>query len=532
MKTKIIVVTGGVYSSLGKGIIASSIGRILKENNFKISMQKLDPYLNVDPGTLSPYQHGEVFVTCDGAEADLDLGHYERFIDVNLSQEASITAGKIYSSVIEDERKGLYNGNTVQVVPHVTDKIISSINLIISKENLDFLIIEIGGTIGDIESLPFIEALRIYSGKYGIKNFMFVHASPIIELNANKERKTKPTQHSIKNLRSLGINPNMLVLRSSIFLKKEDIKKLSWTCGIEEKMIFLSKDCQYLYEIPDMLFNQGILKSIYDYFKIKNKPHSLTGWQNFLSSIDSSKLKVANIAIVGKYVELNDSYLSVIESLKLAGWKIGSDVNIELIDATKINEENYIEKLRSFTGILVPGGFGIRGIEGKILAAKYARENMVPFFGICLGMQAALISFARDILNKKDAHSTEFRENTKSPIFKLINENEENVGGTLRKGLKKILLNDKSCAFDIYKSNSVFERHRHRYAFNNNYSSEFEKKGLLFSGISDDNVSEIFEIKDHIFYMGVQFHPEFISRPSNPHPIFKYFLEKSSIEKA
>jgi len=530
METKIIVITGGVYSSLGKGIIASSIGRLLKESGFSISMQKLDPYLNVDPGTLSPFQHGEVFVTNDGAEADLDLGHYERFIDTPLSEMSSITSGKIYLEVIENERNGNYKGNTVQVVPHVTDMIESKIKKLISNDKPDFLIIEIGGTIGDIESLPFVEALRIFSSRYDRRNIMFVHASPIIELEANKERKTKPTQHSIKNLRSLGINPNMLVLRSSAKIKKDDLVKLSWACGIDENMIFVSQDCNYIYEVPTLLFEQGILDSLFNYFNIKKEKISIDKWKNFVKTIYDKKNSFANIAIVGKYVELNDAYLSIIESLKISSWSTSIDLKFELIDASSITSQNYESKFKDFTGILVPGGFGERGIEGKILSAKYARENKIPYFGICLGMQVALISFANDVLNLKNSNSIEFDLKTPNPIFVEM-EKEKKIGGTLRKGAKTFSIDQDSLANKIYKKTEVSERHRHRFAFNNKYIDDFKNKGMIASGVSLDKVVEIFELKDHPFYIGVQFHPEFTSRPNNPQLIFKNFVEKSSLKR-
>lgn len=530
MKTKIIVITGGVYSSLGKGIVASSIGRILVENNFKVSMQKLDPYLNVDPGTLSPYEHGEVFVTNDGAEADLDLGHYERFIDAPLSQISSITSGKIYSEVIENERKGNYGGETVQVIPHVTDMIELKIKTIIKKNNPDFLIIEIGGTIGDIESLPFVESLRIFSSKYGRKNFLFIHCSPIIELKANKERKTKPTQHSIKNLRNLGITPNMLVLRSSVEIKKEDIVKLSWTCDIEETMIFVSKDCESIYEIPTLLFKQGILKSIFKYFNVTKKQTSMKNWNKFLDTITSEKTSKSYIAIVGKYIELNDSYLSIIESLKIASWKLGSELEFDLVDAAKLTKENYRDTLSKYTGILAPGGFGLRGIPGKVLSAKFARENKIPYFGICLGMQVAMISFANDILKLSNANSSEFDPKTKNPIFFEMSNNK-NIGGSLRKGIKEFEIIENTLASKIYDNSIGHERHRHRYAFNNKYTENFEDKGMIISGISTDKIVEIIELKDHPFYIGVQFHPEFKSRPGNPHPIFEAFIKSSLVGK-
>ncbi|MGL4647142.1 MAG: CTP synthase [Mycoplasmoidaceae bacterium] len=527
MKTKLIIVTGGVYSSLGKGIIASSIGRILIENKHNVSMQKLDPYLNVDPGTMSPYQHGEVFVTSDGAETDLDLGHYERFIDRNLSKLSSITAGSIYYEVIQDERNGKYKGKTVQVVPHITLKIQEKISELIDRDKPDFLIIEIGGTIGDIESIPFIEALRIFSGNYGRENIMFIHCSPLLNVSTNKEIKTKPTQHSIKFVRNLGITPNILIMRSDKDLDENCIQKLSWTCDIDKSNIFVSKDSDSIYMIPKFLYEQGILKSIGKYFNIRKIENgSMDKWYSFLKTIHAKKKYEASVAIVGKYSKLIDSYMSIIESLKLTGYKLGVDLKIKLIDVTKINTDNIKEILGSFDGILIPGGFGERGMKEKILVSKYAREAKIPFFGICLGMQAACLDVSINLLNKADANSIEFDEHTSFVVFKEKTYTQKKMGGTLRLGNKEIIISDNTLAKKIYKKNSAVERHRHRFIFNNELIQTFEKSGMIFSAFSkEDKTVEIIELKDHPFFIGVQFHPEFLSRPKEVHPIFLNFVD-------
>ncbi|MGL5640166.1 MAG: CTP synthase [Mycoplasmoidaceae bacterium] len=533
MKTKIIVVTGGVYSSLGKGIIASSIGRILTEFNYNVSMQKLDPYLNVDPGTMSPYQHGEVFVTKDGAETDLDLGNYERFIDRDLSKFSSVTAGSIYYEVITNERNGKYEGKTVQVVPHIVLKIQERITNLIKKDKPDFLIIEIGGTIGDIESLPFIEALRIFSGTYGRKNLLFLHCSPILKVNANDELKTKPTQHSVKSLRNLGITPNILIMRSEKDLDDSIIQKLSWTCDIDKDNIFVSKDCKSIYSIPKMLYEQGIIKSISKYFEIRNfKKGSLTKWNKFLETVNNEKAYKSRIAITGKYSCLIDAYISVIESLKLSSYKVGVDLEIDLIDITKIKKENIVKKLSTYDGILIPGGFGERGIQEKILVAQYCREKKVPLLGICLGMQAACLDIAINVLKQKDASSEEFNKKSKYIVFNEKISSNKNFGGTLRLGNKEIRIVDNTLASKIYNKKIIEERHRHRYIFNNEKISDFEKSGIIFSGFSkNNNIVEIVEYKDHPFYIGVQFHPEFISRPNKIHPIFEKFIESIKQKK-
>lgn len=532
MKTKIIVITGGVYSSLGKGIVASSIGRILKEFGFKISMQKLDPYLNIDPGTLSPYQHGEVFVTKDGAETDLDLGHYERFIDYELNKFSSVTAGKIYNEVLNDERNGKYHGKTVQVVPHITSCIQNKIKSIIKLDKPDFLIIEVGGTIGDIESLPFIEALRSFANTYSRKNILFVHCAPLIKIKVNDEIKTKPTQHSIKALMNLGINPNLLILRSDEIAPQEIKRKIAMSSDIDEKNIFTSIDCKSIYDIPKILYDQGIHNSIFNYFKLKTKGN-IDSWNKFLNTINATKKYNSKIAIVGKYVELADAYLSVIESLKIASYKLGVDLKIELIDSTSIENKNYQKILKEFDGILIPGGFGERGLEGKILSAKFARENNIPFFGICLGMQAALIEIAKNVLKKEDANSTEFNHKTKFPVFKLIDKKTANmIGGTLRLGNYEVDITKNTLAHKIYQQNHVLERHRHRYFFNIDLCDIYSKNGIVFSGYSNNKqIVEIIEIKKHPFFIGVQYHPEFMSRPLKPNALFESFLNVTKKQK-
>lgn len=531
MACKIIVVTGGVYSSLGKGIIASSIGCILKNANYKICMMKLDPYLNINPGTLSPYQHGEVFVTDDGCETDLDLGHYERFTNSNLTHNSSITSGKIYFNVLSKERTGFYNGKTVQVIPHITGEIQEKIYSLIKETKPDFLIIEIGGTIGDIESLPFIESLRILSNDYGRDNILFVHASPLFQLSTTNELKTKPTQHSIKNLRNLGIFPKILVLRNNEIISKEDKEKISWTCDIDLDNIFVSKDCKSIYEVPKILYEQGIHESIFKNFKIKSKKVDMLDWNKFLESISNEKLPKLEIGLIGKYTKLSDSYLSVIESLKIAAASINLQTSINLIESTNLNHENYIEILSKQDCIIVPGGFGKRGISGMEIAVQYARENNVPFLGICLGMQVAILETCRNILKLENFGSTEFEKDLK---YKIFEENKvEKNDNSLRLGVKEIKVSENSLAHKIYNKNIISERHRHRYSFNHQYLNEIEKAGLTITGFSEDRskIVEIVENKNLDFFMAVQFHPEFLTRPNNPAPIFVEFLKKTNNKK-
>lgn len=527
MNTKIIVITGGVYSSLGKGIVCSSIGCILKNAGYKISMLKLDPYLNIDPGTLSPYQHGEVFVTEDGSETDLDLGHYERFTDINLNQNNSVTSGSIYYEVLSDERLGKYNGKTVQVIPHITQKIEDRILKNIKATNPDFLIVEIGGTIGDIESLPFVESLRIMKSKYK-DNFLFIHLSPLFKLKANSEIKTKPTQHSIKNLRNLGINPAILILRNESDLHADDIRKLSWTCDISEDNIFVSKDCEHIYEVPKILYEQKIANAIARYFKLKNKKVNMLPWNQFLDTITKPKSKKLKIGIVGKYIELNDSYFSIIESLKISAYYLNIDLIYDLVDSTKITAQNCAKSLKGYDGILVPGGFGNRGIDGMKTVANYCVENDIPYFGICLGMQVLCINQANQKMKLANANSLEFDNTTQDPIFIEIDKSTKKIGSSLRRGNKEVKISQKTLAYSSYKTDNIVERHRHRFCFNNEYIPLFEKNGFVFSGMgSQDNIVEIVELSNKRFIIGVQYHPEFLTRPNKIHPLFKTFLEKS-----
>lgn len=528
MKTKIIVVTGGVYSSLGKGIVAASVGRILKEFGFKICMQKLDPYLNVDPGTLSPYQHGEVFVTKDGGETDLDLGHYERFIDHDLNKYSSVTSGKVYSEVLNAERSGKYNGSTVQVIPHITGMIQENIRRLIKSDKPDFLIIEVGGTIGDIESLPFIEALRSFASVYPRKDVMFIHCSPLIKIQSNGEIKTKPTQHSVKTLMNLGIRPDVLVLRTDTLVGDDIKQKLAWTCDIDKNNIFCSLDCKTIYEVPKVFYDQNIHKSIFKYFKITKKGN-INNWEKFLSTIYCEKKYKAKIAIVGKYTELPDAYLSLIESLKIAAYKLNVELDLVLVAAQTINEKNYKSTFKSFDGIVVPGGFGQRGISGKTFASRYCRENNIPYLGICLGMQVACIDFAQNVLNLPKANSTEFDPKTEDPIFCVMDSaTEKEIGGTLRLGNFEIDIKPNTLANKVYKNKPVIERHRHRFSFNREYIEQFEKAGFIVSGLSTNKkVVEIMELKNHKFFIGVQYHPEFQSKPLKPNALFEKFIEVS-----
>ena len=529
---KYIFVTGGVVSSLGKGIAASSIGRLLKNRGLKVFMQKFDPYINVDPGTMSPYQHGEVFVTDDGAETDLDLGHYERFIDENLTKESNITSGKIYSSVIEKERRGDYLGKTVQVIPHITNEIKGKVLLAGKVSNADVIITEIGGTVGDIESLPFLEAIRQLRREVGAQNTFFIHNTLVPYLKAAEELKTKPTQHSVKELRSIGIQPDMIILRTEVDITQQMKEKIALFCDVDTSAVIQAKDEPILYEVANSLHKQKVDDYICSYFGFSTKPIDMTEWNDMIEKIKNLQGEV-RIALVGKYVQLHDAYLSVNEALKHAGYALGKKVKIDWISAEDLTESNCIQRLKDHDGILVPGGFGLRAIEGKILAIKYARINKIPFLGICLGMQLCAIEFARNVLNLKDASSTEFDENTTNPIITILDDQEHivNKGGTLRLGLYDCNLKENSKARQLYKSENIRERHRHRYEFNNKYLDLFEKNGLKATGINPErNLVEILELSDHPFFIASQFHPEFLSRPNRCHPLFYGFIE-SAIKK-
>ncbi|MBZ2174964.1 CTP synthase [Schnuerera sp. xch1] len=526
MSTKYIFVTGGVVSSLGKGITAASLGRLLKSRGLKVSVQKFDPYINVDPGTMSPYQHGEVFVTDDGAETDLDLGHYERFIDVNLNKYSSVTSGKIYWSVLNKERKGDYDGRTVQVIPHITNEIKERVKRVTKDRDVDVVITEIGGTVGDIESLPFLEAIRQIKYDVGKENVMYIHVTLIPYLATAGELKTKPTQHSVKELRGIGIQPDILICRTDVPLSRDIKDKIALFCDLAPSEVIENVNVETIYELPLMLEKEGLAQLVIDKLNIKCNKLDLTEWENIVKKVKNIKDKVT-VALVGKYVELKDAYLSVAESLNHGG--IFNDVNVEIkwIHAEKLNEGNADEFLNDVDGILVPGGFGDRGIDGKITAIKYARENKIPFLGICLGMQMAAVEFARNVLGLKDAHSSEFNQNTPHPIINLMSEQRDiaNLGGTMRLGVYPCRLKEGSKAIDIYKNELVYERHRHRYEFNNRYKEQFEENGMLISGMSPDKrLVEILELKGHPWFVASQFHPEFKSRPTKAHPLFRDFI--------
>jgi len=529
--TKYIFVTGGVVSSLGKGIVAASVGRVLKNRGLKVTLQKFDPYLNVDPGTMSPYQHGEVFVTEDGAETDLDLGHYERFIDVNLGQYSNVTAGRVYSSIIEKERRGDYLGGTVQVIPHVTNEIKSRVLLAGESSDADVVITEIGGTTGDIESLPFLEAIRQIRSDLGRENVCYIHCTLLPYIKAAGEMKTKPTQQSVKELRGLGIQPDIIVVRNELALTDELRAKISLFCDIPKQNVIESRDVSNLYQLPLNLKAQKIDDIVLKHFNLTAKEADMEEWTSLVERVDNLKNEV-RIALVGKYVELHDAYISVVESLKHAGYKHNSKVKIDWIQSEDITEENVHEYLKEADGILVPGGFGDRGVEGKITTIKYARENKIPFFGICLGMQLAAVEFARNVCGLTGAHSSELDPNTPYPIINLLpdQENVVEMGGTLRLGSYPCTLTEGSQAHKEYGEINITERHRHRYEFNNFYRERLTNKGLVLSGVSPDGrLVEIVELPEHPWFVAGQFHPEFKSRPEKAHPLFAGFI-KASLE--
>ncbi|SHH33438.1 CTP synthase [Tepidibacter thalassicus] len=529
MATKYIFITGGVVSSLGKGITAASLGRLLKSRGLNVTIQKFDPYINIDPGTMSPYQHGEVFVTEDGAETDLDLGHYERFVDINLSKNSSVTTGKIYWSVLNKERRGDYLGATVQVIPHITNAIKDRVYRVGKEGNFDVVITEIGGTVGDIESLPFLEAIRQVKYDAGEENVMYIHVTLIPYLAKSGELKTKPTQHSVKELRSIGIQPDVLVCRSEKPLSEDIKKKIGLFCNVKSDHVIQNLDAQTLYSVPLMLKEEGLDELVVKKLNLNAKEHDLKDWIEIVEKEKNLK-KTVKIALVGKYVELQDAYISVAESLKHAGIYNDAKVEIDWINSEDVNDENAKDILKNADGILVPGGFGDRGIEGKISAIKYARENKVPFFGICLGMQLSVVEFARNILGMKDAHSSELNPNTNYPVIDLMEDQEdiEEMGGTMRLGVYPCKIYEGTKAYEAYGESLIYERHRHRYEFNNEYREELTKAGLVISGISpDERLVEIVELKDHPWFVAGQFHPEFKSRPTRPHPLFREFIKAS-----
>jgi len=528
-----IFVTGGVVSSLGKGLSSASLAYLLKSQGYKVRIRKMDPYLNVDPGTMSPFQHGEVFVTDDGAETDLDLGHYERFTNISSKKSDNITTGRIYSDIIKKERRGGYLGKTVQVIPHITDRIKEFIKKDISNE--DFVICEIGGTVGDIESLPFVEAIRQFSNEHGKSKTLFIHLTFVPFLKSSDEIKTKPTQHSVKELRSIGIQPDIIICRSQQSIPLDQRKKISLFCNVPIQNVIETVDVKTIYEAPISFFNQKLDKQVLNYFKLKSKKRAnLFPWKK-ITKITLNTKKTINIAIIGKYVNLKDAYKSLDEALTHGGISNKIKVNLVRIESDKLKPNQITKKLKNVSGLLIPGGFGKRGTEGKISAIKYAREKKIPFLGICFGMQMAIIEFARNKLKIKRAGSTELDKNC-YPVVGLINEwnkdgkifkgTDKDLGGTMRLGLYEAKLRNNSAIKKIYKSNSIKERHRHRYEVNNNLKNQFERKGLIFSGMSpDNNLPEIIELKNHPWFIGVQFHPEFKSRPLSPHPLFSSFIK-------
>ena len=527
MKTKFIFVTGGVVSSLGKGIAASSIGRILKNRGLKIFMQKFDPYINMDPGTMSPYQHGEVFVTDDGAETDLDLGHYERFIDESLSKNSNITTGKIYSNVIQKERRGEYNGGTVQVIPHITNEIKDKLKKAAIESNADIVITEIGGTVGDIESLPFLEAIRQARRDFGYENTLYIHNTLVPYLKAADELKTKPTQHSVMELRKIGIQPDIIILRTEVPISESQKDKIALFCDVNKENVIEALDQKIIYNVAKSLHEQNIDDIILKHFKIDAKEADMTEWYHLIERIESLNGDI-RIGLVGKYVNLHDAYLSVAEALKAAGYYFYKRILIDYIDSSLITKDNVSEKLSNLNGIIIPGGFGDRGIEGMLIAIEYARINKIPLFGICLGMQLICIEYARNEIGYKDANSGEFDKETKHNIIDYLENQYDgiNIGGTLRLGLYDCHIEDmESKTYKAYQKLDIKERHRHRYEVNNKFLEIFDKDLKITGRNLKSNLVEIVELKNHPWFIGCQFHPEFLSRPERCHPLFKDFIE-------
>ena len=522
MNTKYVFVTGGVVSGLGKGITAASLGRLLKNRGYKVTIQKFDPYINVDPGTMSPYEHGEVFVTEDGAETDLDLGHYERFIDENLTHNSSVTMGKIYSSVIEKERRGDYLGKTVQVIPHITNEIKEKIY---SFENTDtdIVITEVGGTVGDIEGLSIIEAIRQVGLEKNPEDVVYIHVTLLPYIFGSNEIKSKPTQHSVKELQSYGIMPDILVCRTEQDIPDNIREKLALFCNVRKTSVIQNKTADNLYAVPLMLEEEGLAREVCNHLRLDKYIPDNREWQKMIDDIREISDESVNIAIVGKYIKLEDSYLSVIESIHHAGFANKVKVNIKLIDSETINSENVSKKLSDLDGIIVPGGFGNRGIEGKIETIRYARENNIPFLGICLGMQMTVVEFARNVLGLKDANSAEFSETTQNPVIHIMEDQKEidKKGGTMRLGAYPCILKDGTMAKELYGVEKIQERHRHRFEYNNDYKERLEKAGLICSGTSPDGkLVEIVELKNHPYFIAGQFHPELKSRPNRQAPLF------------
>ncbi len=527
--TKYIFITGGVVSSLGKGITAASLGCLLKKRGLKVAIQKFDPYINVDPGTMSPYQHGEVFVTEDGAETDLDLGHYERFIDINLTKNNNVTSGKIYWSVINKERKGDYLGGTVQVIPHITNEIKERILRSSLRGDLDIVITEIGGTVGDIESLPFLESIRQMKSDLGREAVMYIHVTLVPFLSKAGELKTKPTQHSVKELRSIGIQPDIIVCRSGKKLSQDIKDKIALFCDIDARAVIENIDVPSIYDVPLALHREGMDSIVMEKLNLKRKEPDLASWKNMTDKIHNLHRKVT-IALVGKYIDLKDAYLSVVEALSHAGVSYQAAVDIKWVSAEALTGEGAEKHLLEVDGILVPGGFGDRGIEGKIKAVQYARENKIPFLGLCLGMHCAVIEFARHVLGWEAAHSTEFHLENPYPVIDLLPEQKDiaDMGGTMRLGAYPCRLAKDTLAYQAYDTEVIYERHRHRYEFNNLFRDKLLAAGMTISGVSpDERLVEIIEVKDHPWFVATQFHPEFKSRPYRPHPLFRDFIGSS-----
>lgn len=527
--TKHIFVTGGVVSGLGKGITAASLGRLLKARGLTIAAQKLDPYMNVDPGTMNPLQHGEVFVTDDGSETDLDLGHYERFIDEDLNKFSNLTSGKVYWTVLNKERNGEYLGSTVQIIPHVTDEIKKFIYSLGEKTSADVVITEIGGTIGDIESQPFLEAIRQISIEQGKENCLFIHVTLVPYIRSSGEHKSKPTQHSVKEMMNAGLFPDIIVCRADEPIEESVKHKIALFCNVKRDCVIENSTVPILYEAPIMLQNEGLDAIVCRELGLNTAPADMSEWREMLRKAKEST-EVVRIAIVGKYIQLHDAYLSVIEALKHAGWAHNSQVSIDWVDAEELTDSTAPSLLGNVSGILVPGGFGTRGIEGKIVAAKYARENGIPYFGICLGMQIAVIEFGRDVLGFEDANSSEFNPDSKHPVISLMPDQRGNIpmGGTMRLGAYPCKIVENTIMEKAYGEPLIYERHRHRYEFTNEYREAYEKNGMKIAGTSPDGrLVEAVEIPSHPFFLGVQFHPEFKSRPNRPHPCFLAFVEAS-----
>lgn len=529
--TKYIFVTGGVVSSLGKGITAASLGRLLKSRGYRVTIQKFDPYINIDPGTMSPYQHGEVFVTDDGAETDLDLGHYERFIDINLSKNSNTTTGKIYQSVINKERRGDYLGGTVQVIPHITNEIKERVSRVGQQDNADFVITEIGGTVGDIESLPFLEAIRQVKKDVGKNDVLYIHVTLVPYISAAGELKTKPTQHSVKELRSIGISPDILVCRSEKPISKEMREKMAMFCDVDPDAVIQNLTARSIYEVPMLMEEQGLDTIVLRKLAMEDKPKDMQGWHDMVARILKKYNKKVTVAVVGKYVALQDAYISITESLRHAAVANETELDIHWVNAEEIEADNtdMAKVMAGVDGILVPGGFGNRGIEGKIKAIQYAREHKIPFFGICLGMQCAVIEFARHVCGMADANSSEFNPNSAHPVIDLMPEqlDVEDLGGTMRLGLYPCKVYPDTLTSKAYNAELIYERHRHRYEFNNAFREKIVDKGLVLGGtLPNGRLVEIVELpeSEHPWFLGAQFHPEFKSRPTNPHPLFRDFV--------